>query len=213
MVKVPPPPPSHPPTPTHLTLPAGHRLVRIFNPSAHGVTALGFRRFGPLERFDHHRPAPDGAGRDDPSRGVYYAADRLSCCLVEVFGDTWVVEEGDRCVAQPALLRDLVLLDLRGPAAMRAGIAAAVAKVIDRDLTQAWARFFHERADLYGHVDGLAFHGAYNDEVAYVLFERADDALDCPPAWLSRLDDPRWVDAITEAVIENGLIWFGPAAR
>lgn len=212
MVKIPLPPPVRRPDPVHVTLPAGRRLVRIFDPTSHGATATSFRTDGPALRFDHQRGAPGGTVGDDLERGIYYAAATLSCCLVERFGDEWVIGLGEHHVAQPALRRPLRLLDLRGPAAMRAGIASAIAKVEDRAVSQAWARYFYERADLYGPVDGLAFFGAHNDEVAYALFERAHDALACGPDWISRLDHPKWRGAILATAKANNLLFFGGGA-
>jgi hypothetical protein len=123
-------------------------------------------------RFDHHC----GVGADrtpalDVTRGIYYAAFTLSSCLVELFGDATrqIVRQG-RLIARPRLLRDLRLLDLRGSGAMRAGTVAAIAKVPDRQITQAWSRFFYERTDLYTAVDGLLFFNAHNDEEALALY-------------------------------------------
>jgi hypothetical protein len=161
-------------------------------------------------RFDHHR----GVGTDrtparDATRGIYYAAFTLSSCLVELFGDATrqIVRQG-RLIARPRLLRDLHLLDLRGSGAMRAGTVAAIAKVPDRQITQAWSRFFYERTDLYTAVDGLLFFNAHNDEEALALYERASDALFCPDsnsAYVRRLDDPALLPAILTIAEDNNL--------
>jgi len=200
------PPPRRPPTPVFQTVPAGSHLYRIYNPAY-----PGFRFYGPLGmRFDHHR----GVGTDrtpalDTTRGIYYAAFTLSSCLVELFGDATrqIVRQG-RLIARPRLLRDLHLLDLHGSGAMRAGTVAAIAKVPDRQITQAWSRFFYERADLYTAVDGLLFFNAHNDEEALALYERAADALFCPdsdPAYVRRLDDPALLPAILTIAEDNNL--------
>ncbi len=55
---------------------------------------------------------------------MYYAALKFSSCLVEVFGDTGVIETGIKRVCRPQLTRALRLLDLRGSGAMNAGISA-----------------------------------------------------------------------------------------
>ncbi len=206
MVAVAAPPPITPPAPVFHTVPAGGRLYRIFNPAY-----PGFRHYGPLAmRFDHHAgtgpartPAPDAA------RGIYYAAFSLSGCVVEVFGDaTRRIERAGRSVARPRLLRDLRLLDLRGSGAMRAGTVAALAKVPDRPITQAWSRFFYERTDLYTAVDGLLFYNAHNDEEALTLYERAADALYCPdddPAYVRPLADPSLLPALLTIANDNNL--------
>ncbi len=206
MVTVAAPPPITPPAPVFHTVLAGERLYRIFNP-----VYPGFRHYGPLAmRFDHHIGAgPARTPAPDAERGIYYAAFTLSGCVVEVFGDaTRRIERAGRSVARPRLLRDLRLLDLRGSGAMRAGTVAALAKVPDRPVTQAWSRFFYERADLYTAVDGLLFYNAHNDEEALALYERASDALSCPegdPAFVRPLADPLLLPALLIIANDNNL--------
>ncbi len=206
MVVVDPPPPQRRPNPLFHNLPSGSRLVRLFDPSRHGATATGFRSYGPLLRFDHHRGREDGKPGDDIERGIYYAAMTLSGCLVEVFGDTGVVDLGRHQVASPILRRDLRLLDLRRKGAMRAGTKAAIAKVSDRGLSQAWSRYFYETTKMYGDVDGLIYLNAHNDEEAIALYERASDALECPPQRVMRLDDEALRPAVLEAADDNNLV-------
>lgn len=143
---------------------------------------------------------------DDPERGVYYAATTLSGCLVEIFGDTGVVDLGRHHVALPVLGRDLRLLDLRSNGAMRAGTKAAVAKVAERGISQAWARHFYEMVDVYDRVDGVVYPNAHNDEDAVVLCERAVDALECPPERVMRLDDEALRPTVLEAADDNNLV-------
>jgi hypothetical protein len=130
----------------------------------------------------------------------------LSGCLVEVFGDTGVVDLRRHRVAAPILRRGLRLLDLRRNGAMRAGTKAAVAKVSDRSLSQAWSRHFYEKAEIYGEVDGLIYLNAHNDEEAIALYERAFDALECPPERVAGLDDETLRPAVLEAADDNGLV-------
>ncbi len=179
--------------------------MRLFDPSRHGTTATGFRSHGPLLRFDHHRGRDDGTPGDDPERGIYYAATSLSGCLVEVFGDTGVVDLDRHHVALPVLRRDLRLLDLRGSGAMKAGTKAAIAKVSERGTSQAWARYFYETTDIYDYVDGLVYFNAHNDEDAFALYERAADALECPPERIMKLDEEALRTAVLEAADDNNL--------
>ena len=181
-------------------------MVRLFDPSRHVASATGFRSHGPLLRFDHHRRREDGKPADDAERGIYYAAMTLSGCLVEVFGDTGVVDLGNHHVASPILRREVRLLDLRRNGAMRAGTQAAIAKVSDRDLSQAWSRHFYENTEIYGGVDGLIYLNAHNDEEAIALYERASDALECPPERVIRLDDQALRAAVLEAADDNNLV-------
>src|ERR1700722_18007480 len=109
MVRIPDPPPESAPRPIFRTLKSGTVLVRLFDPSRRNITATSFRHYGPLLRFDHHR-APNTSPADDPDRGIYYAALTLSCCVVETFGSSRVIDCGNWQVAQPRLLRPLKLL-------------------------------------------------------------------------------------------------------
>ncbi len=184
--------------------------MRVFDPTSYGATALTFRRFGPLLRFDHQR----GAGVDahglltpalDPDRGIYYAGATLGCCIVEVFGDQGDIETGQWCVAGPITTRELRLLDLRGSGAMRAGSITALAKVPDHALAQEWSRYFYETA-IYEEVDGLLYSNAHNDEKSYALYERAGAALHCPPARVVRLDDPALRPKLLSIARKNNLV-------
>jgi hypothetical protein len=200
------PPPRRRSNPLFHDLSSGSWLVRLFDPSRHGATATGFRSYGPLLRFDHHRNRDDGEPAEDAERGIYYAAFTLSGCLVEIFGDTGVVDLGSHHVASPILRRDLHLLDLRGSGAMRAGTKAAIAKVSDRTLSQAWSCHFYETPAIYREVDGLIYLNAHNDEEAVALYERVGNALDCPPERLVRLDDSALRAAVLEAADDNNLV-------
>jgi hypothetical protein len=181
-------------------------LVRLFDPSRYEATATGFRSYGPLLRFDHHLGNEDATPGEDAVRRIYYAAKTLSGCLVEVFGDTGVVVLDHHHVASPILQRGLRLLDLRRNGAMRAGTKAAIAKVSDRSLSQAWSRYFYETPELYGDLDGLIYLNAHNDEEAIALYERAWDALECPTERIMRLDDEALRAAVLEAADDNDLV-------
>lgn len=200
------PPPRRRPNPLFHLLPSGTKLVRLFDPSCHGATATGTRSFGPLLRFDHHRGQEDGKPREDAERGIYYAATSLSGCLVEVFGDTRVVDLHRHHVASPILQRDLRLLDLRRNGAMRAGTKAAIAKVSDRYPSQAWSRYFYEMTEVYADLDGIVYPNAHNDEEAIALYERACDALECPPDRIMKLNDEALRAAVLEASDDNDLV-------
>jgi hypothetical protein len=213
-----PPPPTRPVAPVFLDLPAGERLVRIFDPTRRHATALTFRANGPRKRFDHHRgKGPEREPDDDPARAVYYAAwsadpaEALSSCLVEVFGDTGIVVLGDLAVALPTVMRSLRLLDLRGRGAMRAGTVAAIAKCEHR-LSQPWSRYFYETEEVFGVLDGLIYRNAHNDEPAVVLYERARSALVCPADGVARLDDPDLRPLLVDIMRRNQLV-FGEEDR
>ncbi len=206
MVVVELPPPPRQPNPLFHDLPSGSLLVRIFVPSRYGATAAGFRSYGPLHSFDHHLGGGDGTPGEDAKRSIYYAAPTLSGCLVEVFGDTGVIDLDRHQVASPILRRDLRLLDLRHNGAMRAGTKAAITKVSERKLSQAWSRHFYETPEVYGEVDGVIYLNAHNDEDAIALYERASDALECPPERIMKLDDEALRAAVLEAADDNDLL-------
>lgn len=187
MVRIDPPPPHFSPRPIIHTVPINTRLVRIFDPTSHSQAALTFRAFGPLRRFDHHRTVRSAAVAD-PERSIYYAAFDLEGSIVEVFGDTKVIDYGEKHIALPTVTRDLELLDLRRRGAMRAGSVAALSQNADYGLSQSWSRYFYEHADVYTSIDGLLYANAHNGGDAVALYERAAGALQCEDNFVMRLD-------------------------
>ena len=180
------------PSPTIWTLPAGRSVYRLFRPSSFAPTATTWRFNGPRARFDHQRgnsqgttelaqedEAPIFAPADDNERGILYAAFTLSCCLVEVFDALDYVDPRGWQFSRLTLTRDLMLLDLRGKAAMRLGTVAAISKG-SHPMAQAWSRYFYEKFETVNEikVDGLLYNAAHNDERAIALYERAQDALE-----------------------------------
>ncbi len=194
------PDPDFTPNPVVTVLAAGTRLTRLYA-RTHSQTALTFRRFGPIHRFDHHRSS--GAPDYDPERAVLYAAYRLAGAVVETFGDSREIITTGRYVARYALNRDLLMLDLRRSGAMRAGTTAAISKIADRVLTQTYARHFYERDDLFGRVDGLLYYNSHNDDEALALFERAEAALECIRD--DPLDAPHYRLTLLAIARDNGM--------
>jgi hypothetical protein len=179
MVDVKPPPPLRNVNPKIAVLPVDIKLRRIFDPTRYGSiceavsfrTAIGFRSYGPVSRFDHH--SSDQAS-DDNQRRIIYAGFTLSCCITEYFGDGEIVNVEKIKLAIIYLSKELKLLDLRGTAAMAAGTVAAISGITQREITQAWGKYFYEQVELYSTVDGLIFSGAHNGEDAIALYERAE---------------------------------------
>lgn len=199
MVRIDPPPPQRPSAPLFEQLHVGRQLLRIFDPTRHQTQALTFRQYGPIHRFDHQRGA---VPQNDPERGIYYAAFTLSGCLVETFGDTGVIEIKEQQLAFMELNRPLTLLDLRGSGAMRAGSVAALAKTADRNLSQAWSRYFYE---VYPQIDGILYYNAHNDEQAVALYQRAADALEVVQVFPLNNDGLR--PHIQSAALQNNLTY------
>lgn len=201
-----PPPPTRPVDPKYRTIRSGQRLLRLFDPeSSRRPSALTFRYFGPVERFDHHRPTDDGSACDSPDRGVWYSSnDDLACALVEIFGDVGSVTLSTWHVARPVVISDLQLLDLSGPGAMSAGTVAEVAKSGDALCTWAWARHFYDQHHVYSEVDGLFWLGAHNDGECVLLFERAERSLRCGDCSIP-LADPRLQDSVLQVVADHSM--------
>jgi hypothetical protein len=203
MVVVRMPPPTGSITPLHLTLGIGAELIRIFDPTKYSATAIGFRNYGPISRFDHHRKYPN---KIDPDRSVIYAGRTLSCCLVEIFGDGGVIEVKQQQVAFITLTDSLQLLDLRGSGAMAAGTVAALSGITQRQISQAWGKYFYENPELYDTLDGLIFSGAHNGEDAIILYERAKPKIESAKTEILNLNHPNLIEPILEIAEVHKLI-------
>ena len=206
-IDFPPPNPQILIQPVWKILPPQTTLLRIFNPNKYNTQATTFRYFGPIGRFDHQRNSL-AEPEVDSNRGINYWGFSFSCCLVEVFGDTRVIETNDLEVALVELNEQIKLLDLRGVAAMKAGTVSAIAKTANRDLSQAWADYFYSQVNIYGDIAGLIFSNAHNDEDAIALFERAKSQLKSAKVKTLRLDSHALRPAIVEIAIENSLIFI-----
>ena len=183
---------------------AGTRLYRIFDPKYQN-DPLQFKYWGPTARFDHHRPEGQSLG-PDPDRGVYYAAFNLADCVVEVFGDTRLIECGDKRAVIAIVERQLRLLDLRGSGAMRVGSVAALTKVADRSISQEWARHLCADALVGSMTVGLLYTNAHNEGHSFMLFERAEGSLSYEHADDIRLDDPRLRATLLDIAKQHNLL-------
>ena len=90
---------------------------------------------------------------------------------------------------------------------MKAGTVAALAKVVDRSLSQAWSRYFYEQQEIYSQIDGIIYYNAHNDEEAIVLYERARDGLTCLSEQILTLNAPTLLPFIQKLAIDNNLIF------
>lgn len=162
------------------------RLLRIYAPEPYRTGPLTFREFGPLLRFDHQRPAVAGPRRDR-GRGILYAARELVCSVGERFGDDGAVTKTGYRLARLAVTDGVAVLDLRGAAATGAGTIAAIGGVGERQVTQAWARWWYEHPQLAS-IDGLLYTSAHSGLDALALWERADGKLVEDADWELRDD-------------------------
>jgi hypothetical protein len=99
---------------------------------------------------------------------------------VEVFGDTNKVTMTQRYLCVAETTGPLQLLDLRHGGGRAAGAEDALAKVGDRQTSQAWSRYFYEHPDAYGRIDGIIYENAHNSDTAVALYERAQGKLTFP---------------------------------
>jgi hypothetical protein len=185
------------------TVPAGARLLRIYDPTRHRARELSFRRTGPIMRFDHHRASPE-APRRDPARGIWYGALELEACACEVFGRDLVVRLSPGRLAVPRAARVLRLLDLRGKGARRAALPERATRTADRELSCAWSRHIYEDEATYGALDGLIWASARTGGGCLALYERARGALECPDPCSLPLSHPRLVDALLRIAQRHG---------
>ena len=218
MVLILPPPPTVTPRPLYQTVESQTPLVRIFNPASRYKTqANTYRYFGPLLRFDHQPPLSKEEtaklkGKEDPNRGITYWGYTLSCCLVELFGDTKIVEFNEYEVAIAIIEQPLLLLDIREKGAMAAGSVAALSSVADRQVSQAWSRYFYEQTNIYQEVDGILYSNAHNGEAAIALYERSKLIIDNAKIQTRPLKDRSIRHLIDAAVAENNMNCFEPYA-
>ena len=203
MVVVRMPPPIGGISPTHVTLGIGEVLIRIFDPTRYGATAISFRSYGPISRFDHHGSYKN---KIDLDRSVIYTGRTLSCCLVEIFGDGGIIVIEQQQVAFLTLTNNIKLLDIRGSGAMGAGTVAAISSITQRDISQAWGRYFYEHPELYDEIEGLIFSGAHNGEDAIVLYERAKVKIESARVEVLNLNHPDLVAPILEIAEVHGLL-------
>jgi hypothetical protein len=193
MVKIPKPQPRSNNSPSYVHLPLGATVLRVLSNKDEQTYLRRFRNILGECRFDHH--VQNGA-----DRAVLYAAPTLSCCLVEVFGDTRVIEPKTFCVAVITFNRELTLLDIRGSAAMRLGCVHAISGIPDRSITWEWSRHWYE---FFPEIDGLLYTSAHNGEDAIVLYERCEQAM--IPFEVSGLGDPDWEADIQATVLDNNM--------
>lgn len=197
------PPPINHVNPSTYNLEAGKKLIRVYDPTTKYKTkALTFRYSKPIHRFDHQQPEV----KDKHTRGIWYGAFTLSCCLTEIFGDSRTITVGEKEVALITLTQPLILLDLRSSAAMRSGTVASIGGTAKRQVSQAWGKYFYEHPELYGEVAGLIYHTAHNGEEAIALYERAESNLVSSQVEVMKLAHSQLQGAILKIVLDNGMV-------
>jgi hypothetical protein len=125
-----------------------------------------------------------------------------------VFGDTGIIEIDRQQVGIVELSQSIKLLELRGSGAMKAGSVSALSSVPDRELSQAWSRYFYENPALYDEIDGIIFSNAHNQDTAIALYERAESKLQAARIQSIPLSAESLQHLIAECALDNGLIFL-----
>ncbi len=178
--------------------------IRIYNPTRYNATATDFRSYGAISRFDHHR-SQDKPTLDKISKILYFGK-TLSCCLVEYFGDGEKIDVTNMQVTRIYLSSSVTLLDLKGSSAMLAGTVSAISATSQRNISQAWGRYFYENPQLYGRIDGLIFSGAHNGEDAIALYERAESIINSSKVKVMNLNHPTLRTSIFKIAKNHSLL-------
>ncbi len=89
---------------------------------------------------------------------------------------------------------------------MQAGTVSAISGTAQRNISQAWGRYFYENPQLYGLVDGLIFSGAHNSEDAIALYERAESVINSSRLKVMELNHPTLKRSIFQIAERHSLM-------
>ena len=106
---------------------------------------------------------------------------------------------------------------------MGAGTVAAISSITQRDVSQAWGKYFYEHTELYDEIEGLIFSGAHKrsdpasserrkgtltktGEDAIMLYERAKVKIESARVEILNLNHPDLVAPILEIAKVHGLL-------
>jgi hypothetical protein len=150
--------------------------------------------------MDHHQ----GTGAEE-AHGIWYGGLTLAGAIVEAF-QSGVIQPGTTRLVRARTTRSVVLLDLRGRAAMRAGTVNAIGAA-DHNLSQRWSRYFYEDPDgIYGSIEGVHWASAVNGDRVLALYERAADALEVPDGHDAPLDEPAVLASVRRVARAHSLL-------
>lgn len=148
---------------------------RVYHQGTYSPTGTAARRFGPIGRFDPHRPDAAGERQIDPDgRSVLYVGANLATSLAEVFGE---LQHAALCprwrVAILAPIKPLPLLELHAQgSAMALGALPSLGSGPEpRALTQEWARAIYEDQPAPVHVTGVRYTSGYNAGEALAVWD------------------------------------------
>ena len=127
----------------------------------------------------------------------------MPTCLAEMFQATRTIDRrsGAPVLASFALVRPVVLLDLKGLYVTRIGASTAI-RSGSRFRAQGWSRRFH---DAFPTIDGVHYCSSmYANAPAIALHERAIGALPEAPEVHRALSDPRLERALRLTALRIG---------
>jgi RES domain len=181
---------------------AGTTVWRVyFRSGPHPGNWNAFRAWGPTNaRFDHQAPPPGASDRE-----ILYAAERGRACLAEVFQDTRTIDRMRRrpWIVAFQLTRDVNLLDLTGLWPTRTGASQAISTG-PRRRAQRWSRRIYEA---FPDVEGLCYPSSMcGGELAYALYERAENTIAPTPSFHRALADPALLTPLEEAARRIGYV-------
>ncbi|GAA1482589.1 hypothetical protein GCM10009624_30290 [Gordonia sinesedis] len=168
----------------------------------HVLAWNALRSYGPVLRFDPHRP-PRG---EDPERGVWYGAATPDGALGEAFQTDRTI---DRSHHQPYLtglsfIRPVTVIDIAtdsvGAWATRVGGTYALSTG-QHHVTQRWARHI---VDAYPDIDGLRYNSSFVGTPCLAIFTPAATAMPDRPHLSLPLTHPDLAARISGAATRLG---------
>lgn len=167
--------------------------------------------FGPMARFDPHRPTPAGEPQADPDgRTIIYIGANLGTSACEVFGGS---NQASICPAYRVALirpiRRLRFFDIaaEGSAMAIGGLPALGNAPLPRIQTAAWAQAIYEDDPLGVHADGIKYTSGYNSGDALAIWDSAGKLTVAPQADADMpLNDPGMLGLLKRALTHTSIV-------
>lgn len=156
-------------------------MVRLYHRDNFAPTGEFRRTFGPLNRFDHHRPTLSGEAQEDPDgRSIIYVGSDVRTCGIEVFGsDTLPFPiEAPVCerwtVATVVPVADVILQDVMGSGAadLRA-LQSLGSGNVHRSCSQEWARAIYKDTPADPRVSGVRYLASRGGGESFAVWDTA----------------------------------------
>lgn len=184
---------------------------RVYHQDDYSPAGTTARAFGPMARFDPHRPTSTGEPQNDPDgRTIIYLGANLATSAREVFGEG---EEAPICPAyRVALIRPLRRLRFfdiaaEGSAMAIGGLPALGNAPLPRLQTAEWARAIYEDDPLGVHADGIKYISGYNSGDALAVWDSAGKLTTAPEAGADMpLNDAGMLGLLKRALIRTSIV-------